>query len=226
MDDNVLQEQLAYYGARAKEYDESIQGIRSTNAAQPEFDEANQEWQNIVNALRVLSPIDEVLELACGTGIWTEELINISRSIVAVDGSTEMIEVNRAKHGTAKIDYQCIDLFQWAPDRQYDLVFFAFWLSHVPPSHLASFLNRVARATKPGGRIFIVDEPKIDSNISGSNEAGLFQHRVLSDGRSFQIIKVYYDPKEIEQELLRQGFKSDSTLIGRSFFSLNLSRAI
>ena len=153
--DDILEEQLAYYRARAMEYDESLQGIGPASTVEPEYEEANQEWLQVVHALRDLAPVDDVLELACGTGIWTQELTHISRSITAIDGSPEMIEVNHAKLGSAKIDYQWMDLFEWEPERQYDLVFFAFWLSHVPPSRLSSFLSKVARATKPGGRVFI-----------------------------------------------------------------------
>ena len=222
--DDVLEEQLAYYRARAREYDESLQSIGATSAAEPEYEEANREWLQIVDALRALAPVDDVLELACGTGIWTQELTHISRSLTAIDGSPEMIEINRAKHGTAKIEYQCMDLFAWEPEKQYDLVFFAFWLSHVPPSPLSSFLSKVARATRPGGRVFIVDEPKSDSNISGPNVKGLYQQRTLHDGRSFRIVKAYYDPRKIERELLKRGFGRDSIMIGKSFFYLCVAR--
>jgi demethylmenaquinone methyltransferase/2-methoxy-6-polyprenyl-1,4-benzoquinol methylase len=223
MDDNVLKEQLDYYNARAGEYDQSLQGIGGSSTTQPEYEAAKQEWQQTVNGLHALGPLDEVLELACGTGIWTRELTRISRSVTVIDGSAEMISANRAKNGTATIKYQCLDLFQWEPDRQYDLVFFAFWLSHVPPSHLSSFLSKVARATKPDGRVFIVDEPKSDSNISGPNTEELYQQRTLSDGRSFRIVKVYYDPQEIERELEERGFKKESSMVGRTFFYLSLS---
>ena len=222
--DEVFKEQLSYYNARAREYDESLQGVGSTGTEQPEYEEANQEWQHIVSALHALDPVDEVLELACGTGIWTQQLMSISRSVAAIDGSSEMLEINRAKHGTAATEYHCLDLFQWEPDKQYDLVFFAFWLSHVPPSHLSNFLSKAARATKPGGRIFIVDEPRSDSNISGPNTENLYQERMLNDGRSFRIVKVYYDPQEIEREIEKQGFKKESSIIGRTFFYLCLSR--
>jgi ubiquinone/menaquinone biosynthesis C-methylase UbiE len=117
-----------------------------------------------------------------------------------------------------------MDLFEWEPERQYDLVFFAFWLSHVPPSRLSSFLSKVARATKPGGRAFIIDEPKSDSNISGPNVKGLYQQRTLRDGRSFQIVKAYYDPRKIERDLLKRGFQNDSIMIGKSFFYLCAAR--
>ena len=223
--DDVLKEQLTYYNARAREYDESLQGVGSSASAPSDFEEANQEWQQTISALHALGPVDEVLELACGTGIWTQELASIGRSVMAIDGSSEMIKINRAKTGTALIEYQCVDLFQWEPEKQYDLVFFAFWLSHVPPSHLLEFLNKVARATKPGGRIFIVDEPRSDSNISGPNSEDLYQQRTLNDGRSFRIVKVYYDPQDIERELEKQGFKKQSSMIGRTFFYLSVPRA-
>jgi demethylmenaquinone methyltransferase/2-methoxy-6-polyprenyl-1,4-benzoquinol methylase len=222
--DDVLNEQLAYYRARAREYDESVRGIGASSAAVPEYEEANREWLQIVHALRVLTLVDDVLELACGTGIWTQELTNISHSIIAIDGSPEMIEINRTKHGSARVEYQCMDLFEWKPEKQYDLVFFAFWLSHVPPDRLSSFLGKVARATKPGGKVFIVDEPKSDRNISGPNVNSLYQHRTLQDGRSFRIVKAYYDPKKIERELLKRGFQNDSSMIGKSFFYLCAAR--
>ena len=222
--DDLLKEQLAYYDARAREYDKSIQGIGGS--PQPEYEEANREWLQIVWALRKLGPVNDVLELACGTGIWTQQLRVISRSVTAIDGASEMIEINRAKAGTEAIEYQCVDLFHWEPDKQYDLVFFAFWLSHVPPPHLSTFLNKVFRATKPGGRVFIVDEPKSDSNISGPNTEGLYQERTLQDGRSFRIVKVYYEPREIESELLQQGFKKESSMVGTSFFYLCASRTL
>lgn len=223
MNDKVLKEQLAYYRARAEDYDESVKGIGCA-VTQPLDVEANEEWRHIVKELNALAPVDNVLELACGTGIWTQELMHISRSITALDGSPEMIQINRAKVEEMSIEYKCVDLFEWEPDKQYDLVFFAFWLSHVPPSHLSSFLNKVAWATKPGGRVFMIDEPKSERNISGVNVEGLYQQRTLRDGRSFRIVKVYYDPQEIELELLKQGFKKDSSMIGKSFFYSCVSR--
>lgn len=224
MNDKVLKEQLAYYRARAEEYDESVKGIGCATT-QPVDADANEEWRHIVKELHALAPVDNVLELACGTGIWTQELMRISSSITALDGSPEMIEINRAKMGNMGIEYQCVDLFDWEPDEQYDLVFFAFWLSHLPPTYLSSFLSKVAQATKPGGRVFMIDEPKSDKNISGPNDEGLYQQRTLHDGRSYRIVKVYYDPHEIELELLKQGLNKDSSMIGNSFFYLCVSRS-
>lgn len=50
------------------------------------------------------------------------------------------------------------DLFAWEPDRRYDVVFFGFWLSHVPPARFGSFWALVADCLKPQGRVFFADD--------------------------------------------------------------------
>lgn len=225
----ILEEQLAYYRARAEEYDESVGGIGSTSTSAAQAEDsgtyANAEWQQIVSALHALSPAGDVLELACGTGIWTQELLKISQSITALDGSPEMIRLNRAKTGeAAAVNYRCVDLFSWEPDQQYNLVFFAFWLSHVPPTHLRSFLNKVLQSTKTGGRVFMIDEPKGGIQLSGVNEEGVYQQRTLQDGRTFEIVKVYYDPQHIRAELEECGFQIEAIMAGDAFFYLSAVR--
>ncbi|MDK3157348.1 metallophosphoesterase family protein [Kamptonema cortianum] len=223
----ILEEQLEYYRARAEEYDQSVGGIGSASAVQSEDSSApaDAEWQQIVSALHALSPAGDVLELACGTGIWTQELLKISRSITALDGSPEMLRLNQAKiGGEAAVRYQCADLFSWEPEQQYDMVFFAFWLSHVPPTHLSTFINKVFRATKTGGRVFIVDEPKGGIRLSGVNEQDVYQQRTLQDGRSFEIVKIYYDPHQLQEELRKCGFQIEAVMVGNAFFYLSALR--
>jgi predicted phosphodiesterase/2-polyprenyl-3-methyl-5-hydroxy-6-metoxy-1,4-benzoquinol methylase len=225
-DGTLRDEQLAYYRARAAEYDTSVRGIGGTGIlnAQDTDATANDEWRQIVTALNAVPPVESVLELACGTGIWTEELAKISRSITALDGAQEMIEVNRAKLAGENVTYQCVDLFSWQPDQQYDFVFFAFWISHVPPNHLKTFLSKVAQATKIGGSVFIVDEPQGGVQVSGANREGIYQQRSVQDGRTFQIVKVYYDPNELTRELDKLGFQVETSTIGSAFFHLYARR--
>jgi demethylmenaquinone methyltransferase/2-methoxy-6-polyprenyl-1,4-benzoquinol methylase len=221
MADDILKNQLDYYRARAQEYDESVQLIGRFAQDEPENPAVSAELAQITGALHRIPPEKDVLELACGTGIWTKELLPIARKITALDGAPEMLDVNRAKLGDEpRVQHECIDLFTWQPGKPFDLVFFAFWLSHVPPDRLGQFLDRVTRATKVGGQVFIVDEPAGGRQLSGAGEADHTQTRQLHDGREFKVIKVYHDPREIQEKLEQRGFGRFEMICGEYFFSL------
>jgi ubiquinone/menaquinone biosynthesis C-methylase UbiE len=222
-DDDLLREQLDYYRARAREYDASLESI--TTVGDSFEQEARREWVAIVQAVRGLGPSGQVLELAAGTGIWTQQLVALASDLTVLDGSPEMLELNRAKLNNPKARYECVNLFDWEPDHKYDLVFFAFWLSHVPPELLSPFLDRVERAVRTGGRVFIIDEPAAGNQLSGPSEAGMYQQRTVEDGRKFKIFKVYYDPAEIQRQLQERGFEPAEMMAGQYFFYLNSKRA-
>jgi demethylmenaquinone methyltransferase/2-methoxy-6-polyprenyl-1,4-benzoquinol methylase len=210
--EQILAEQLAYYNARAKEYDATAIAEGDT--------EVGGEWQHLIDAVHDLPPGQRVLELACGTGIWTQELLDVADSIVALDGAPEMLEVNRAKLGSPKVSYKQADLFHWKADGEYDLVFFAFWLSHIPEDHLDQFLGEVARSVRPGGRVFLIDEPAGGKQVSGPEENNQ-QTRQLQDGSAFRIVKIYYDPRKIAARLRQFGFTEIKIWTGAYFFYLN-----
>ncbi|MBD1843452.1 class I SAM-dependent methyltransferase [Cyanobacteria bacterium FACHB-63] len=143
MSNPVIQQQIEYYRLRANEYDEWLYRVgrydRGTALNQQWFDEI----AIVQSALHQLEPVDHILELACGTGIWTQELLKLGEKITAIDASAEVIELNRQKLNSPQVTYHQLDLFQWEPKEKYDLVFFSFWLSHVPSSLLTAFLQKV-----------------------------------------------------------------------------------
>lgn len=213
MDDSILQQQIDYYRARAAEYDEWFY-------RQGRFDhgaELNQQWfmeaDTVRTALYQLPPVSHALELACGTGIWTQELVKVAERVTALDASPEMIAINRAKTNSSQVDYRQVDLFTWQPDQLYDLVFFGFWLSHVPPDKLDGFLSTVASALRPGGWLFMVDSRR-DPTSTASNhvlpqDGDIHHTRKLNDGREFTIVKIFYDPDDLTGHLARVGLQPD-----------------
>jgi len=108
------------------------------------------------------------------------------------------------------------------PDRAVDAVFAGFWLSHVPRERLADFLALVRRWLKPGGRVAFIDS--LPDPASGAADhptpADDLAVRRLDDGRSFTIVKVYYNPAELTVALEAAGF--DAVEVGTSgrFFLL------
>jgi trans-aconitate methyltransferase len=130
--------------------------------------------------------------------------------------------------GSALVQFQQADLFQWQPEQQYDLVFFANWLSHVPPQRLDAFLGAVARAVRPGGSVAIVDQyapmPE-DREISVQTEEGaIYAKRSLRSGQTFLIVKVFYDLQTIETRLDELGFAVTIQKLDDIFFFLQARR--
>lgn len=198
---NILQEQMAYYRARAAEYDEWFY----RNGRYDRDAETNQQWftevEQVQNALHSLPKQGHILELASGTGIWTQELVKLGDKITAIDASPEMIAINKAKVQSDKVDYIESDLFKWQPQQQYDMVFFGFWLSHVPPEKLDAFLQSVATALKPNGVVFMVDSRRNPSGMAKDQPLladGFQQERILNNGNQYTIVKIYYDCEPLE----------------------------
>jgi hypothetical protein len=51
----------------------------------------------------------------------------------------EMLAIAAAQVSGERVRFVQADLFTWTPDRRYDVVFFGFWLSHVPFERFESF---------------------------------------------------------------------------------------
>ncbi len=205
----LLDEMKDYYTARAPEYDEwwQRQGRYDRGQAQ------NQQWfaeiDEVAAVLSNFAMTGDLLELAPGTGNWTERLLLTVNTITAVDASLAMIEINQARFPTAPITYQQADLFTWQPDRLYDGVFFGFWLSHVPLERLDGFLAMVAQALRPGGKLFFIDNLREATATSPDqrlpDQGEQVMTRRLNDGRTFQIIKNFFQPDELAARFQRAG---------------------
>lgn len=221
----MLHEQITYYRERAREYDASLNQPDRLAAAEARTTPMDQEFGAAMDALGRLGPFDDALELACGTGVWTAVALPRIARLTALDAAPEMLDLNRRKLADPRVRYEQADLFAWEPAQAYDLVFFAFWLSHVPPDRLDGFLDKLRRAVRPGGQLFCVDEPAGTRNETAASGDGLRQVRPLADGREFTIVKVYYDPRDLEVRLAQHGFTAIQVTRGDYFFSLTATRA-
>ena len=209
-EDRGIEEQLEYYRARSGEYDQwwYRQGRYDRGVAE------NERWfgdsAEVMSALAAFRPSGRILELACGTGIWSEKLLPYASQLTLVDGSREMLTLAKKRLGGAGPRYIQADLFQWSPDGEFDTVFFSFWLSHVPPSRFAGFWDLVSRCLAGTGRVFFLDSQHeqtstaIDHQLP-DREAIRLQRR-LNDGRAFQIYKIFYDALALEQRLGELGW--------------------
>jgi demethylmenaquinone methyltransferase/2-methoxy-6-polyprenyl-1,4-benzoquinol methylase len=220
-----MEHQLDYYRERAPEYDDWA--LRRGNFDLGE--EGNAHWfeevARLEDALREFDPgAGKVLELACGTGQWTERLAALSENITAVDASTEVLDENR-KRNLRGVRYLQADLFTWEPDKKYDVVFFSFWLSHVPSERFAQFWDLVQRALAPGGRVFFIDNLPGEAHPERRWVDDETVVRRLSNGSEFQVWKVLYEPADLVTELSRLGWNAVCESVGEFFLWGEATRA-
>ncbi len=208
----LIRDQIEYYRARANEYDQWF-------FRQGRYDQGEalnrlwfQEVEQVREALHQFRPAGRVLELACGTGLWTEQIVAHADHITAVDSSAEVIALNAGRVDSPLVEYLQADIFEWQPERRFDLVFFAFWLSHVPAERFEPFWRTVASALKPGGRVFFVDSAYSETSsardhvLEGPQATTI--NRRLNDGREFRIVKIFYRPEDLRAQLAALGFRA------------------
>jgi SAM-dependent methyltransferase len=205
--DALLAEQIAYYRARAPEYDETFRGSHDPA---------------LVTALDAFAPRGRVLELAAGTGAWTEALVRHPiESLHALDAAPEMLEYHARRITDPRVTREVADVFVWEPSGQYDVVTFGFWLSHVPPARSGDFWGRVRRALAPGGRVFFVDQDRRGMTLEepGGDEGYPTVERPVPGGGTMTAIKVYHRADELAERLRSIGWDSEVREVGDGFLA-------
>ncbi|MEP7019770.1 MAG: class I SAM-dependent methyltransferase [Pseudonocardiales bacterium] len=194
--EDVLAEQISYYRHRAAEYD--VTSYRDLAFAR----------QRIDQVLTDLAPTGRILELACGTGMWTQALARWTDDLTALDSAPEAIAIARTRCPDS-VRFVETDLFQWRADGRYDTVFVGFFLSHVPSLRLDGLFGEIGRALAPGGRVFIVDEhvgvERPELRVAGQPDVAT---RTLADGSTHRLIKVFLDPEQLTARLATLGWQA------------------
>lgn len=195
--DQLLDEQVAYYRAIAQEYEDHA--IPFPDADEPSV------------ALDAFRPVGTVLDLACGQGLWTGQLLRHADEVTAVDASPEMLAIAASRVDSDRVRFVRADIFEWEPDRRYDVVFFGFWLSHVPLERFDSFWTLVAQCLEPGGRVFFVDDAYRTPDELVEGVASTTIRRRLNDGSGHRVVKVPHQPADLQQRLAALGWAMEVT---------------
>lgn len=219
-DKELIGQQLAYYRARAPEYDQWFLRQGRYDRGPEHREEWFREVSTIDTALRPIVEQKSIVELACGTGLWTERVARTGARVLAVDAAPEAIAINRKRLGSPKVEYCVADIFSWTPPTTFDVVFFSFWLSHVPRTRFDEFWATVRSAIKPDGSAFFIDsllEPSSTARDHDPPGASGVVLRKLNDGREFQIVKVFYEPAALEHRLSVCGWQGWVRSAGKFF---------
>jgi SAM-dependent methyltransferase len=199
----LLGEQISYYRALAPDY------------LDQDLDLPGGDFTDVLDAF---GPTGSVLELACGPGMWTSQLLRYASDVTAVDASPEMLAIAKARVGGERVRFIQADLFTWRPDRLYDVVFFGFWLSHVPAERFESFWSLVAGCLKPHGRVFFADDAYRTPAELVEGAASSTIRRHVPGGAAYRLVKVPHQPEELERRLRQLGWDIKVTATAGPFY--------
>ncbi len=82
-----------------------------------------------------------MLEFACGTGYWTQFIVTTATRVVAVDTSTETMDIARSRVRAHKVEFHTGDAYRLATAHgKFSAAFAGFWLSHVPATRAFDYV--------------------------------------------------------------------------------------
>jgi demethylmenaquinone methyltransferase/2-methoxy-6-polyprenyl-1,4-benzoquinol methylase len=190
---------VEYYAQRAQEYERVY-----------EKPERQEDLARIMDWLQSELAHKEILEIACGTGYWTQPISRTAKSVLATDINPEVLEIAKAKpYPRQNVRFALHDIYAlFKIPGAFNALFGGFIWSHIPLQDLDHFLAEVAKRINAGGKIVFIDNLYVAGNSSplvGQDEYGnTYQERVLLDGSKHSILKNYPTEEFIRSKLAGQ----------------------
>ena len=187
-----------YYDDQAKVYDDMY--VRRTRV-----------WQRDLKALadtmvKALSG-HRILEVACGTGFWTEIVAKVAEHVVAIDASREMLAVARKRRmPRTNVEYRYGDAYHLLEvSGEFVAGLANFWFSHIPKARVDEFLHDFHKKLGKNAVVFMSDNVYIPG-IGGQliTKAGIedtFKLREGTDGLKYEVLKNYYNRDSLRRIL-------------------------
>ena len=184
---------VQYYDGRAEYYEDRDLSLRRMDIAQ------------LQGLCRDLLGGRDVLEVACGTGIWTQPAAESAKHILATDVSLTMLQM--AKRRLARqnnVAFQLSDAFDLRSiEYKFTAGFAGWWLSHVDKTRMRSFLEGFHQTLAPGAIVIFMDDTQatMDKISSVDKHHNSYTMRTLKDGSKYEIIKNIFDDNSLRELL-------------------------
>jgi len=153
---------------------------------------------DMINNMQKMFAGKRVLEIACGTGFWTQTLAETAAHVTALDASAESLNLARSKGiPAAKVTFIKGDAISLeAITGTFGGIVMNFWISHLPRNTLPSYIGKISQLLEPGGVFFAADDvylPGVGGMvISGPESDDSYKLRKLPGGSEHLVLKNYF----------------------------------
>lgn len=145
----------------------------------------------------------DVLEVACGTGYWTQFIAREARHVHACDINEAVLDIAREKPiAPGRVTFALGDAvtLEGVPGGC-DGAFAGFWWSHVKKSDLARFVANLAAKLEPGSVVAILDNTFAEGSSTPISrrdaEGNTYQMRALANGEQYEVLKNFPTAAEL-----------------------------
>jgi ubiquinone/menaquinone biosynthesis C-methylase UbiE len=150
-----------------------------------------------------------ILELATGTGYWTEVAARVAKAIVATDYNPEMLSFAEKRNLGCHVVLSQADAYSLPEfSSAFDAGMAHLWWSHVPKERRQEFLAHFVSRLQPGALLLMIDQMLVkgpSTHISREDEWGnQFTLRKLENGATYEIIKNYPSREELLDDFATQ----------------------
>ena len=149
-----------------------------------------------------------VLEIACGTGYWTQFIARTARKVHACDINDAVLEIAREKPipGDRVSFFKADAIALEGVPAGCDAAFAGFWWSHVKKSDLATFVRNLAARLEPGALVAILDNSFAEGSSTAVSrrdaEGNTYQLRHLASGEQHEVLKNFPTAEELRNAVL------------------------
>ena len=174
-----------YYNDRATEYDKVYK--------------IPEEHEDLLMSTELFQKIftnKSVLEIACGTGYWTEQISKTANSIFATDINKAVIDIAKARQFNNNVTFQVVDMNSLSTNKKFDGLFGGFIWSHILLQDIDIFLLKLKDLINENGEIVFIDSKQVagtnhdKKRITRIDQYGnTFQTRALENGTTYEVLK-------------------------------------
>jgi ubiquinone/menaquinone biosynthesis C-methylase UbiE len=152
----------------------------------------------------------DVIEIAAGTGYWTQFIARSANSLVATDVTAEALSQIRRRSGLGELITCLVDAFELGSlDKTFSAAFAGLWVSHIPKQDLPRFFHSLHQCLQPGATVVVLDNSEAQCErlpISHTDDVGnTYQDRELDDGSSHRVLKNFPGESELGSALDSEG---------------------
>lgn len=192
-DDPSLKE---YYAARAREYERVY--------AKPE---RQADLRQLEGLLPALFAGRRLLDVACGTGYWTQFFAREAKAVVGVDATAATLEVaSERPWPSGRVGFRVADAYALPDDLGvFDAAFAGFWWSHILVRDRRRFLTSLDQRLTPGATVVLLDNLFIEGNSTPiarrDPDGNTYQRRGLDNGTEHIVLKNFPSETELHTDI-------------------------